>query len=374
MLRAAVVAAVAVALASSPVFALEPVNDTGQVQCYDGAGAAIACTTALGTQEDGWFGRDVAAANGALVKAGAGIAGFDFTKISPSGAALPASAPEGTGPTDWLCTRDNHTGKLWYRPSLSGSWSAVATAAAALNAGAGQCGRSDWRVARTSELIGIVNYAIGGFPNVDTTYFPSSSISSGGPITWAAESYPTDASLGYVVVYNGGAASLESKTNNHRALAVSGAAPTAPNLVPQGDGTALDARTGLVFTQCALGQSTSGATCSGTALTFNWQNALVEVAARNGASYLGRNDWRLPNAKELLSIAIVSTDFVSSVRAWSSTTFPSFQTSGMVVDLNFGFTYDLGKANTATVRLVRAGDAQAGFFVDPGAVFRNGFE
>lgn len=363
------------AIFASPLAcALDPLNDTGQTQCFDGAGASILCTTALGMAQDAYTGRDVAAANGALTKTGAGEAGFDFTKISAAGIALPASALPGSGAGDWLCTRDNQTGKLWYRPRLSGNWSGVAAAASALNVGAGQCGRSDWRVARTVELNGLVHYgAITRNPSVDSTYFPASSINESAPITWAAESYIVDANLGYAVVFNGGSSGVQNKSLSHGALAVSGPLPAAPNLVPQGDGSVLDARSGLIFTQCNLGQTAVGANCSGTALSYTWVNAVAEVALRNGSNYLGHDDWRLPNAKEITSISVVPTQFVSTVRAWSSTNYPSFQTSAVAVDLAYGFTTDFPKTSVAFVRLVRAGDPFAGYSAEPG-LFRNGFE
>ncbi|MBT5610593.1 MAG: DUF1566 domain-containing protein, partial [Lentisphaerae bacterium] len=35
---------------------------------------------------------------------------------------------------------------------------------------------------------------------------------------------------------------------------------------------------------------------------MDWEAALAWVAEKNRESYLGTNDWRLPNAKELQSI------------------------------------------------------------------------
>jgi len=57
-----------------------------------------------------------------------------------------------------------------------------------------------------------------------------------------------------------------------------------------GDGTITDAATGLMWMK---NDSGSG---------MLWKDALAYVQARNAENYLGYNDWRLPNAKELHSI------------------------------------------------------------------------
>jgi hypothetical protein len=62
------------------------------------------------------------------------------------------------------------------------------------------------------------------------------------------------------------------------------------SFVDNGDGTITDSATGLMWSQ----------NDSGTGL--NWEAALAWVQTQNAASFLGYNDWRLPNAKELQSI------------------------------------------------------------------------
>lgn len=69
------------------------------------------------------------------------------------------------------------------------------------------------------------------------------------------------------------------------------------------DGTVTDTKTGLMWKTCAEGQS--GATCAnGGIASYTWQQALSQVQTVNStggfATYV---DWRLPNIKELDSIA-----------------------------------------------------------------------
>jgi hypothetical protein len=52
-----------------------------------------------------------------------------------------------------------------------------------------------------------------------------------------------------------------------------------------------DTQTGLIWQRCSLGQTWSGSSCTGTATTYNWTNAL-QTAANMG------NGWRVPNIKD----------------------------------------------------------------------------
>lgn len=56
------------------------------------------------------------------------------------------------------------------------------------------------------------------------------------------------------------------------------------------DSTITDSATGLMWAQDDSGAG------------LNWEQALAWVETQNAANYLGYNDWRLPNAKELQSI------------------------------------------------------------------------
>lgn len=62
------------------------------------------------------------------------------------------------------------------------------------------------------------------------------------------------------------------------------------NFVDKGDGTITDNATGLMWSKDDSGGG------------MDWEDALAWIQQKNEENYLGHNDWRLPNAKELQSI------------------------------------------------------------------------
>lgn len=74
--------------------------------------------------------------------------------------------------------------------------------------------------------------------------------------------------------------------------------------IDHGDGTVTDVSTGLMWMVCPLGQAWSSAGCGGLPSTQPWNDALSQIELMNvaGNGYAGRNDWRLPNIKELFSL------------------------------------------------------------------------
>jgi len=92
---------------------------------------------------------------------------------------------------------------------------------------------------------------------------------------------------------------------------------------------AVDKLTGLIWPTATLTPGPDA--CADTGLLLTWQQALDHVACLNTSKYLGRNDWRLPNRKELHSLADYSTgapalpaghpfDDPAGFEYWSSTT------------------------------------------------------
>jgi hypothetical protein len=77
------------------------------------------------------------------------------------------------------------------------------------------------------------------------------------------------------------------------------------------NGTVTDARTGLEWTKCSVGQNYNESTfdCEGVPRNFNtWSEALSYVKDKNATNegIFGKNDFRVPNIKELTSILELS--------------------------------------------------------------------
>ena len=134
-----------------------------------------------------------------------------------------------------------------------------------------------------------------------------------------------------------------------------------------GDGTVSDMVTGLMWRQCPEGLSTTNAACdTGSAAVYTWQEALARAQTVNGTGFAGHNDWRLPNVKELMSLAeLACNDPAINLPLfpvdplltgfWSST--PIFPAGIQAWDVHFGQGSNQirFKEDTDHVRLVRGG-------------------
>lgn len=88
--------------------------------------------------------------------------------------------------------------------------------------------------------------------------------------------------------------------------------PTATRFKISADGTEVtDTRTNLIWARCSLGQTWSGTTCTGNTNTLTHEEALTTAQARTG--------WRLPNVKELASLA----DWGCQIPSIDTTAFPN---------------------------------------------------
>jgi len=129
-----------------------------------------------------------------------------------------------------------------------------------------------------------------------------------------------------------------------------------------GDGTITDLTTGLTWMRCSMGQTWGGSTCTGTASTYGWDQA---VALTNTQTFAGHSDWRLPNIRELQTIvdqsvfnpAIDSGAFPNTSNSffWSSTPDALYAYLAWNVYFGDGYANYDGRNNGNAVRLVRIG-------------------
>lgn len=160
---------------------------------------------------------------------------------------------------------------------------------------------------------------------------------------------------------------LAAVTCTNQNNAVTATTPTA-DFSDNGNGTVTHTATGLVWMRCSLGQSWDGTTCTGSASTYNWQEALAAAHNLNSdAGYAGHNDWRLPNKNELASIvearcwfptinAAIFPNTPSFGLFWSSS--PRADNANEAWYVNFGIgghVYWGNKSDDNRIRLVRAG-------------------
>lgn len=131
--------------------------------------------------------------------------------------------------------------------------------------------------------------------------------------------------------------------------------------IDHGDGTVTHQRTGLIWKQCPEGLH--GPDCDqGTVTDMTWSEALVHASSHEFASH---SNWRLPNIKELASIAETAC-YASAINlsifpndqgwfAWSSS--PDTNNSDFAWSFSFYYGYDnvRDKGNDGYVRLVRDG-------------------
>jgi hypothetical protein len=289
--------------------------------------------------------------------------------------------------------------------------------AAAVNA-TSLCGFDDWRLPQGNELVGLVDYGVvalagGGTPaTIDPDYFPNT-------ITDAAWYWTSDALaqklfpiFAWFVAFNDAAANFASKDTPSAVRLVRSAPPMHASAQIEGgtlgcqengndlihpntlgaftvepDGTVSDSRTGLVWDQCLLGQDHANA-CDGPGDPYTWQQGLAAAEALNAQNWLGHDDWRLPNVRELRSLVeracvqpgIDTNVFLNAPTApavLTSSTYPGFPSAVWVVGFDSGgYVAMFGKTLNHRVRLVRGGDGFAAYDAVEGhaLIFADGFD
>jgi Protein of unknown function (DUF1566)/Repeat of unknown function (DUF5648) len=329
--------------------------DTGitSSQCYK-AGSNILSSCAfsvlvgtaydLNSQQDGMVGLDKtapAAADGKL--------GFSFSEVSnPAGGNFPKAD----------CIKDNLTGLVWevktnlglrdgrikytnYDSTTTlqksdGAGGYIAPTLAQVNEAfnsigyknavnaSSLCGYTDWRLPTPNEVISIMDFGV-AFPGpaVDPVWLPN--VSSG--FVWAATpSYLSPQSV-WLGSFNYGGVYLDSSRDISQAIVlVRGTTVSSQYIISANGQEVTDSQTGLIWRRCSEGQTWSGSACTGFASSYTHEAALAQTTAQTLATNVA---WRLPNFKELSSIAnrananpsIDTSAFPStpSARFWSST-------------------------------------------------------
>lgn len=254
------------------------VVDTGQDRCYDDAGE-IACPAS----DQPFYGQDAQHAG-------------------------PAARYQDNGDGT---VRDLNTGLTWVRArGEMVTWEAARADAARSRVG----GHSDWRVPTIKELYSLIDFK-GGFhlraadstPYLDTRFFEflygDEARGERGIDCqdWSATEYADTATEGGPKVFGVNFADGRIKGYGKRlrdgrdtlkyVRYVRGNPAYGRNdLRDNGDGTLTDRATGLMWARADSGRG------------MDWQAALAWVQQRNAGRYLGYDDWRLPDAKELQSI------------------------------------------------------------------------
>ncbi len=283
-------------LSASASLADYPVVDTGQMVCYDNFGE-ITCPA----PGEAFFGQD---------------AQFDGN--------LPSYTLSGDG----LTVHDNNTGLTWVQsPETNGdstldsddklTWADAMAFPATLNAQSFG-GYNDWRVPTIKELYSLIDFSgtdpsgpdiVNLIPFIDTDYFDFAygDESAGERIIdaqyWSSTQYVASGDQVFGVNFADGRIKgygLMGPSGEMEQFirCVRGDSYGANDFTDNEDGTITDNSTDLMWTQDDQGDGVSNGPRSG----MIWEDALAWAEQKNAEDYLGYDDWRLPDAKELQSL------------------------------------------------------------------------
>jgi Protein of unknown function (DUF1566) len=194
-----------------------------------------------------------------------------------------------------------------------------------------------WRLPSSIELETLPDY--GTFsPTINTGFFPATTSNN----YWSSTTFAPSVTLAWYVSFNIGIVIETGKASSYRVRCVSGDLKPATSFTDNGDGTIKDKQTGLTWQKCSVGQD-NNATCSNTATSRTWTNALSDC---NTLTLTGRT-WRLPSLKELQSIMDKTLSTLPSINTsifpatandsyWSSNTSVSNAPDAWFVSFNSG--------------------------------------
>jgi len=218
------------------------------------------------------------------------------------------TTPIYTKSSDGLTVKDEVTGLTWQKSYDSGTyyWNATQAVVDKLNKNKSG-GYNDWRVPTIKELYSLWN-ASTGWPFIDINYFDINYTNEqelSHAIFWSSTKYTgvlgnvsssmetPGAELAFGVNFGTGHIKAYSISvgPKHQVRCVRGNLAYGENLFKDNsNGTISDLATGLMWQQTDNGSG------------IDWEHALAYAQTQNKANYLGHNDWRLPNTKELQSL------------------------------------------------------------------------
>lgn len=285
---------------------------TGQNVCYDELGNIINCT---GTGQDGDF--------------NAGI-GWPNPRFS----------------VNRDCVLDNLTGLMWAKnaniPNQTLSWQDGLDYIKSLNTAVGLCGYTDWRMPNSLELGSLVNLGVKeiqnwlrdqGFTNIQHMYISSSTDSQFKYYVrhvefhhGSAGEYDKEKSYGYLWPVRGESLGVAPMWRTGQDICFdtdgiqincsgtgqdgdlkAGVEWPSPRFTDNGDGTATDNMTGLIWLKNVIDKDSDNNSMRGPAVCHpeidkTWEEAFDYVKCLNSNNYLGYNDWQVPNRVQLQSL------------------------------------------------------------------------
>ena len=321
------------AAAQDVVGPIKRLDDTGMAKCAVGGAYVRACT---GTGQDGESGRDANARSSTD-----GRAGFRFTRICASGQAegtgtCPVAPQVGTGPDQWACTRDDVTGLLWEIKQADGSirdqdelismanwgWGfTTVTELRTLMNGDAVCGSTAWDAATLTEMMSLLDFGIVGNVKIDTHFFPNTPTKYGYGVPYP-RTEPDEGNYAGVNFIRATGDGAYPGDGTYVRLVTRPPQFAGERYVISADGErAVDRWTRLVWQRCPVGTNYASGRCIGEPARLGWDAALAAANAQPG--------WRLPNVKELVSLASLDDGkldrhaFLGATSAvlWSSTPF-----------------------------------------------------
>ncbi len=189
---------------------------------------------------------------------------------------------------------DNVTGLVWTQDLSDASmpWTDASGYCESLEVGSS----TDWRLPNVKELWSIRDFST-GWPWVDTDYFylVGDGTDQRQHHSWTSNLYLVESEYQNeqvqgdpAFIVNDWTGHIKAMSGNRFVRCVSGDEYGINDFVDNGDGTVSDNATGLMWSQDDSGEG------------MDWEAALAYAEAATTAGY---DDWRLPNAKELQSIA-----------------------------------------------------------------------